>query len=52
MAEAKREITIDLPREEVFTFLANAENDTAWRPGVLDIAHSSGSGVGARYHQG
>jgi carbon monoxide dehydrogenase subunit G len=52
MAEAKREITIDRPLEEVFSFLANAENDTAWRPGVLDIAHSSGSGEGARYHQG
>jgi uncharacterized membrane protein len=52
MAEAKREITINRPREEVFSFLANVENDMAWRPGILDIAHSSGSGEGARYHQG
>jgi len=30
MAEAKREITIDRPREDAFTFLANAENGTQW----------------------
>jgi carbon monoxide dehydrogenase subunit G len=52
MAKAEHAITIDGPREQVFSFLANPENDAAWRPGVLDITHSSGSGVGARYQQG
>jgi carbon monoxide dehydrogenase subunit G len=52
MAEAEQEITIDRPREDVFNFLADAENDAAWRPGVLDITHTSGSGAGARYRQG
>lgn len=52
MVTAEHSVTIDRPREDVFAFLANAENDASWRPGVLDITHESGSGVGARYRQG
>lgn len=40
------------PREEVFAFLADAENDPQWRPGVLDISRVSGEGVGTLYRQG
>ena len=52
MPSATHETTIDRPPERVFSFLADAENDVKWRPGVLDISHTSGSGVGARYRQG
>lgn len=52
MPEARNEIVIERPVEEVWGFLADAENDTRWRDGVLDIEHVSGSGVGARYRQG
>jgi carbon monoxide dehydrogenase subunit G len=45
-------VTIERPPETVFAFLSNPENDARWRPGVLDIAHVSGEGVGARYAQG
>jgi uncharacterized protein YndB with AHSA1/START domain len=49
--EATHETTIARPPETVFAFLANAENDRAWRPAVLEIEHVSGSGVGSRYRQ-
>jgi uncharacterized protein YndB with AHSA1/START domain len=52
MVRAQHSVTIDRPPEDVFAFLANAENDASWRPGVLDVTHESGSGVGARYRQG
>ena len=52
MPSAAHETTIDLPPEHVFSFLADAENETKWRPGVLDISRVSGSGVGTRYRQG
>jgi carbon monoxide dehydrogenase subunit G len=52
VASAEREIVIDRPVEEVYGFLANAENDPQWRPGVLDISRASGEGVGAVYRQG
>jgi uncharacterized protein YndB with AHSA1/START domain len=51
MPEATHETTIARPPETVFAFLANPENDRAWRPVVLEIAHVSGSGVGSRYRQ-
>jgi uncharacterized protein YndB with AHSA1/START domain len=52
--EAGNEVVVERPPAEVFAFLADAENDTAWRPGVLDIARVSGDGpgAGARYRQG
>jgi carbon monoxide dehydrogenase subunit G len=52
MPSAEKSITIARPRDAVFAFLSNAENDARWRPGVLDITHVSGEGVGARYAQG
>lgn len=51
MPEATNETTIARPPAEVFGYLANAENDRAWRPGVLEIERISGEGVGTRYRQ-
>jgi uncharacterized membrane protein len=50
--EAEHSITVQRPIEEVFAFLADAENDPRWRSGVLDIARVDGDGVGTRYRQG
>jgi hypothetical protein len=36
----------------VFSFIADGLNGPQWRPGIVDIAHVSGSGVGATYRQG
>ncbi|HYM84281.1 MAG TPA: SRPBCC family protein [Candidatus Dormibacteraeota bacterium] len=52
MASAEHTVTIDRPASEVFDYVARGENAQAWRNGVLDIAHVSGSGVGATYRQG
>ena len=52
MPRASSEIVIERPRDDVFAFLADPENDSHWRGGVLDIKHVSGSGIGARYAQG
>lgn len=52
MPRASSEIVIKCPREDVFAFLANPENDPQWRSGVLDLKRVSGNGVGARYAQG
>ena len=52
MPRASSEIVIKCPREDVFGFLANPENDPQWRRGVLDLKRVSGSGIGARYAQG
>ena len=52
MPSASNEIVIDRPRDDVFAFLADPENDPQWRSGVLDLKRVSGSGVGARYRQG
>jgi uncharacterized protein YndB with AHSA1/START domain len=51
MPEATHMVTIDRPIEQVFEFLANAENDQKWREGVISISHRSGSGIGAVYEQ-
>jgi uncharacterized protein YndB with AHSA1/START domain len=51
MASAERSVTINRPAAEVFDYLAEGANGTAWRSGVLDIAKESGNGVGARYRQ-
>ena len=52
MPSASSEIVIKRPREDVFAFLADPENDLHWRSGVLDMKRVSGNGIGARYAQG
>jgi uncharacterized membrane protein len=52
MPSASNEVVIGRPRDDVFAFLADPENDPQWRTGVLDLKHVSGSGVGSRYAQG
>jgi uncharacterized membrane protein len=52
MASAENSIVIDRPRSDVFSFVADHENDPKWRPGVLDIKRASGEGQGAVYTQG
>jgi uncharacterized protein YndB with AHSA1/START domain len=52
MPEAEHAVTVARPIEEVFAFLADAENDPRWRGAVLDITRIEGEGVGARYRQG
>ncbi len=52
MAHAEHATTINRRPEDVFAYLADAENDSKWRPGVLDISRVSGSGVGTVYRQG
>ena len=51
MPEATGSTVIARPREAVFAFLADAENDRRWREGVIDIRRISGSGRGAVYEQ-
>jgi carbon monoxide dehydrogenase subunit G len=52
MPEASNSIQIARAPSEVFAFLADGTNNTRWRPGVTDIKHRSGGGVGAVYEQG
>lgn len=52
MPEARHQVTIRRPAGDVFAFIADGLNGPKWRPGILDIAHVSGSGVGATYKQG
>jgi len=52
MPSAENSIVVNRPRSEVFTFVANHENDKKWRPGVLDLERASGEGHGAVYRQG
>ena len=52
MASASGSIVIRRPPADVFAFLADGENGLKWRPGVLDISHISGEGLGATYRQG
>lgn len=52
MPAATHTTTIPRPVDAVFAFVADGENATRWRPGVLDVKHVSGSGVGAAYKQG
>ena len=44
--DAENEVVIARPPREVFAYLADAENDRAWRPAVLDIERVSGHGAG------
>jgi uncharacterized protein YndB with AHSA1/START domain len=52
MPSASHSVTIARPVDQVFAFVADGENAMRWRPGVLDVRHVSGSGVGAAYRQG
>ena len=52
MASASGTVIIARPPADVFAFLAGGENGLKWRPGVLDISHISGEGLGATYRQG
>lgn len=52
MPSARYEVTILRPPSEVFAFIADGLNGPKWRPGILDIAHEHGTGVGATYKQG
>lgn len=52
MPAARHQVTIRQPAGDVFTFIADGLNGPRWRSGILDIAHVSGSGVGAIYKQG
>jgi uncharacterized protein YndB with AHSA1/START domain len=52
MPGAQRTVTINRPVEEVFRVVADGTKARLWRPGVLDVALTSGQGTGARYSQG
>ena len=52
MPRATHFVDIDRPVETVFAFIADGEKCPQWRPGILDIKHVSGEGVGAAYTQG
>jgi uncharacterized protein YndB with AHSA1/START domain len=52
MPSASGTVTIARGVDDVFAFVADGTNDPRWRPGVVDVALASGSGVGARYRQG
>jgi uncharacterized protein YndB with AHSA1/START domain len=52
MPSAHNEIVINRPVEAVFGFVADGTTAPQWRPAVLDVAHLSGAGIGARYRQG
>ncbi len=52
MPSAQHSVTIHRPVGDVFAFVADGENAKRWRPGVLDVAHQSGEGLGAIYRQG
>jgi carbon monoxide dehydrogenase subunit G len=52
MPQASYSVVIGRPIDAVFSFIADGERCTEWRPGVLDIRRASGDGLGARYTQG
>jgi uncharacterized protein YndB with AHSA1/START domain len=50
MPTAERTVVVERPPQEVFAYLADATNDTEWRPGVVDVKPTSSSGeIGATY---
>jgi uncharacterized protein YndB with AHSA1/START domain len=51
MPQAERTVTIQKPVAEVFAFVVNHDNDTQWRPGVVEMRKSGGEGVGERWYQ-
>ena len=52
MPGATRSVKIARSPADVYAYLGQPENDPTWRPAVTDIAHASGTGVGAVYRQG
>ena len=52
MASASYSVTVNRPIDAVFAFVADGEKCPQWRPGVVDIKHVSGNGVGSKYAQG
>lgn len=52
MPSAEHSVSILRPIGEVFAFVADGESAKRWRPGVLDVQHQSGEGLGAIYRQG
>jgi uncharacterized membrane protein len=52
MPSAQHSVSIRRPIGGVFALVADGENAMRWRPGVLDVAHQSGEGIGAIYQQG
>lgn len=46
MLEAANRVVIARPTRDVFTLLANSENDPQWRRGVVEIKRISGEGRG------
>ncbi len=52
MPEAHYSVTIQRPVSAVFEYVADGEKSSEWRPGVLDISHDAGSGMGTTYRQG
>jgi carbon monoxide dehydrogenase subunit G len=52
MPKASYSVVIGRPIDTVFSFIADGERCTEWRPGVLDIKRAPGDGLGARYTQG
>jgi uncharacterized protein YndB with AHSA1/START domain len=45
MPEGSNTITIARPVGDVLAFLADAENDTQWRGGVIEMTRTSGQGT-------
>jgi len=52
MPSAQHSVVIRRPIGDVFAFVADGENARQWRPGVLDVSHMSGAGIGTTYRQG
>jgi uncharacterized protein YndB with AHSA1/START domain len=52
MPSAQHSVSIRRPLAQVFAFVADGTNASRWRPGVLDVSHQSGEGLGAVYRQG
>ena len=52
MPAAQRTIVINKPVDEVWAFVADGNNATKWRPGVLDTSHLAGQGLGETWKQG
>jgi len=53
MATVTGSVLIDRPREDVFAFVGNYENDPQWRSGVLEMRHDPPGpvGLGLRTHE-
>jgi uncharacterized membrane protein len=52
MPSARHQVMIKRSAGDIFAFIADGLNGPKWRSGITDVAHVSGSGVGAVYRQG